>query len=456
MRGPFLFRGKSLNRLITQIGQSIYEWFFTKPAQDNMVALGKLAAAVLGTSPLANGLPCTPTSPASLQVSIGAGEVYALAALEATAYGTLPADTTHQIVKQGVSLDPVLVSCAPPPTSGQAINYLIQVQYQDLDVSLDPTTGNAAPVVLQFYNSSNPSQPWQGPNNSGQTSSTFRKGVVAIQAKAGIAASTGSQVTPAPDTGWIGLWVVTVANGQASITAGNIAQYAGAPILPASILQAIQTNLLVSGTDTGVANACVVNIVPAVQALADNMVVWFKAKATNTGATTLNYGGLGAQPVVGAAHSALQGGEIVANGKCVAIWNATINSWVLLECTGGAQQLGAGSYGVTPATGNRSTSLATTAMFANEFGVLLSGNGYQKLPSGLIVQWFSYGGVGTAGATFNYPIAFPNGRLGIALAHQQIKGGATVIVSASVGTNSQVDITASASGTSGYAIAVGY
>jgi len=228
-----------LNRLITQIGQSIYEWFFTKPAQDNMIAHGKLAAAVLGTSTIANGLACAPTSPASLQVSLGPGEIYALAPLEATVFGTLAADTTHQVFKQGILLDPTLVSCPPPPTAGQAINYLVQVQYQDQDVSLDPTTGNATPVVLQFYNSSNPSQPWQGPNNSGQTSNTFRKGIVAIQAKAGIAATTGTQVTPAADTGWTGIWVVTVANGQTSITAGNITQYSGAPILSETLTQKI-------------------------------------------------------------------------------------------------------------------------------------------------------------------------------------------------------------------------
>ncbi|VVE85045.1 hypothetical protein [Pandoraea sputorum] len=228
-----------MNRLITQIGQSIYEWFFTKPAQDNMVALGKLAAAVLGTSPLANGLSCTPTSPASLQVNMGPGEIYALAPLEASIFGTLPVDTGHQIVKQGILLDPYLVSCPPPSIAGQAINYLIEVQYQDQDVSVDPTTGSTAPVVLQFYNASNPTQPWQGPNNSGQTSNTLRNGIVAIQAKAGIAAPTGSPVTPAPDAGWTGLWVVTVANGQATITAGNITAYAGAPFLTETLTQKI-------------------------------------------------------------------------------------------------------------------------------------------------------------------------------------------------------------------------
>ena len=47
----------------------------------------------------------------------------------------------------------------------------------------------------------------------------------------------------------------------------------------------------------------------------------------------------------------------------------------------------------------------------NSFGSLLAGNGYQKLPGGLILQWGSFtvsttsGGVGTADVT--YPIAFP-------------------------------------------------
>lgn len=229
----------------------------------------------------------------------------------------------------------------------------------------------------------------------------------------------------------------------------------------AAIRRLVQTKSVLA--DTGAANAYAASNAPALTALPSNGFAQVVSIAnTNTGAATYAPDGLAAKPILGMGLAALQGGELPAKGIATLLYvvasnvNSGNGAWLLIECTGGAQQLGAGSYGVTPATGNRSTSLATTAMFANEFGVLLSGNGYQKLPSGLIVQWFSYGGVGTAGATFNYPIAFPNGRLGIALAHQQIKGGATVIVSASVGTNSQVDITASASGTSGYAIAVGY
>ncbi|MEN2672536.1 hypothetical protein [Herbaspirillum huttiense] len=217
-----------MRRVITQIGQSIYEWLFTRQAQDNMVALAKLSAAVLGTSTQFNGLAVSPTSPASMQVSVAPGEIYMLAALEGTIYGTLAADTTHQIVKQGISLDASLLTLTAPSVAGQSINYLIQATFQETDISVDPTTGTS-PVVLQFYNDSNPTVPYSGPNNSGATSNTFRQGSVVLTAKAGISATTGSQVTPSPDSGYVGIAVVTVANGQTTITSGNITAYASAP-----------------------------------------------------------------------------------------------------------------------------------------------------------------------------------------------------------------------------------
>jgi len=224
-----------MRRVITQIGQSIYEWLFTRQAQDNMVALAKLSAAVLGTSTQFNGLAVSPTSPASMQVSVAPGEIYMLAALEGTIYGTLAADTTHQIVKQGISLDASLLTLTAPSVAGQSINYLIQATFQETDISVDPTTGTS-PVVLQFYNDSNPTVPYSGPNNSGATSNTFRQGSVVLSAKAGISATTGTQVTPSPDSGYVGITVVTVANGQTKITSGNIAAYASAPSINSTLL----------------------------------------------------------------------------------------------------------------------------------------------------------------------------------------------------------------------------
>nr|DAG88309.1 MAG TPA: hypothetical protein [Herelleviridae sp.] len=224
-----------MRRVITQIGQSIYEWLFTRQAQDNMVALAKLSAAVLGTSTQFNGLAVSPTSPASMQVSVAPGEIYMLAALEGTIYGTLAADTTHQIVKQGISLDASLLTLTAPSVAGQSINYLIQATFQETDISVDPTSGTS-PVVLQFYNDSNPTVPYSGPNNSGATSNTFRQGSVVLSAKAGISATTGSQVTPSPDSGYVGIAVVTVANGQTTITSGNITAYASAPSINSTLL----------------------------------------------------------------------------------------------------------------------------------------------------------------------------------------------------------------------------
>jgi hypothetical protein len=231
-----------MDRIQTFVGQNILEWDFSKPDQNTMVALSKICAAVLGTGGAVNGLACTQTTVPSMQVSIGQGELYQLNSLEATTSGTLPADTTNQILKQGILLGsaapvnlPSSSTFAAPGTAGQSINYLIEAQYQDQDVSVDPTTG-ATPVVLNFYNSSNPATPWSGPGNSGTSSNTFRKGIIAFQVKAGSAATTGTQTTPSPDSGWIGLWVVTVANGQVSILNSNIATYASAPFINSTIL----------------------------------------------------------------------------------------------------------------------------------------------------------------------------------------------------------------------------
>lgn len=62
-----------------------------------------------------------------------------------------------------------------------------------------------------------------------------------------------------------------------------------------------------------------------------------------------------------------------------------------------------------PATGARSRALATMQKFADEFEVSLNQNGYQKLPSGLIIQW----GISASIAddqriTTTFPITFPN------------------------------------------------
>ena len=185
-----------------------------------MTALAMLTQDLIGTSTQASGFTCVPTGPATMAVQVTPGRLYSLQNLDGTAYSSLAADTTHQIVKQGILLDAVTIPCAAPSTGGFSINYLIEAAYQDTDT---------VPVTLPYYNSSNPAQAYAGPANSGAAQATVRKGTVVLQAKAGIAATTGTQVTPAPDAGNVGLFVVTVANGASSILAGAISTYSGNP-----------------------------------------------------------------------------------------------------------------------------------------------------------------------------------------------------------------------------------
>lgn len=87
---------------------------------------------------------------------------------------------------------------------------------------------------------------------------------------------------------------------------------------------------------------------------------------------------------------------------------ATADGLSAIIQVGGADKLTINSDGslvatADPATGVRSKALATMQKFADEFGSSLAASGYQKLPSGLIIQWGSATG---ASGTVTYPVAF--------------------------------------------------
>jgi hypothetical protein len=193
-----------------------------------LIGLGFALQAILGGATVVDGLACTPTGPASLNVLLAQGSIYSTENVDATAYGSIGSDTAHQIVKQGITSPlgtltiPSSGTFAVPSTTGFSVAYLIQGQYQDVD---DGST------VLPYYNSSNPAVAYNGPNNTGTSQNTMRQGKFIINVKAGTAATTGTQVTPTPDAGYTGLWVVTIANGTTAITSGMIALYPGAPFI---------------------------------------------------------------------------------------------------------------------------------------------------------------------------------------------------------------------------------
>lgn len=232
-----------MDRQIIYPGQIAVETDLLHTNRNTMISIGKLAGALFGTGGVTNGLVVGPSSPAALTVDVAPGEIYQLENVDNTDYSSLPADTTDAILKQGIMLAKQTLACAAPATAGYSINYLIQATYQDSDTGA---------VALPYYNASNPTQAYSGPNNTGATQATKRAGIVVVSAKAGTAATTGTQATPSPDSGYIALASVTVANGQATIVAGNIT--AIAPASPPTVdTSAIYADLASTSPSKGAA-----------------------------------------------------------------------------------------------------------------------------------------------------------------------------------------------------------
>jgi hypothetical protein len=111
-----------------------------------------------------------------------------------------------------------------------------------------------------------------------------------------------------------------------------------------AVLKSIQKSASSFANDTGIANAYVCNFTPAITARSEGQVLRFKVANTNNGASTVN-DGVGIVPLVGGAHSALQGGELVAGGDAWVQWNSTVGtgSYVLLFCSGAPEQITQGA-----------------------------------------------------------------------------------------------------------------
>jgi hypothetical protein len=190
--------------------------------RNTMTGLGFLIQAVLGTNTVVDGLACQPTSPASMSVVIGPGSITQLGPVDGLAYGSISADLTDLIVKMGSNTESTTYILNGPPGVGQSINYLVEAAFQEAD-------GN--PVVLPYYNASNPAQSFGGPSNSGAAQNTVRTQRVQLQLKQGLPGNTGSQTTPAADSGWIGLYQITVSYAQSQVTSANIVVIPTAPFL---------------------------------------------------------------------------------------------------------------------------------------------------------------------------------------------------------------------------------
>lgn len=211
-----------MKRQIFYPNEILTDTMLSNQARDDMNNIGRFMQSVMGTANAFDGLPCT-ASVSTMSVNVGTGVAYSLQNVDNTAYGSIGADLTHQTVKMGKLIDTVNLLCPAPTLAGKSINYLVQAAFVESD-------GGAA--ILQFYNSSNPSMPYSGPLNDNSSSNTIRDCVCSVSVKVGTPATTGSQTTPAPDAGYTGLYVVTVAYGATSIIAGNITTLTTAPFIP--------------------------------------------------------------------------------------------------------------------------------------------------------------------------------------------------------------------------------
>lgn len=308
-----------MDRQTIYYGQVPREVDLLKAQQNAMVAMAKLCEAVLGTNTVVDGFQVTPTTPASLNVILTPGSIYQLENLEGTIWSSLLSDTSHSVLKQGIQLDPATFGITPPGTVGYSQVFIVQVQYQDLD------TGS---TVLPYWNASNPNAPFSGPANAGTAQNTVRKGAVAAQVKAGIAATTGTQTTPNPDAGWTALFAITVANGATSISSGNITQIANAPFISPKLPQVpqwVQSGSYSWALDTGSANAMVVSLNPAPASYGSGGLRLFvkKVNAANSGAMTINVNGLGPVAILDETGSPLAANAVPANARMELVFDGS-------------------------------------------------------------------------------------------------------------------------------------
>lgn len=372
-------------RVIVYSGQVPLETDILRTNKNMMISISKLAASLFGSSTIINGLSCAPSSPADLNVVISPGEMYSLANIDGTPYSSLSADTTHTILKQGVLLDSTTLAITPPTTAGFSINYLVQFAFQEVDTDS---------ITLAYYNAANPSQAWSGPGGTGTAQNTTRSGTISISLKAGIAAATGSQSTPAPDSGYTAGWVVTVANGQTTITSASISVAANSPFLPSvGVLKAAQSSMLNFGVDRGSANAYAAQYFPNITTLTDGLTLTFRTNNANTGASTFSPSGLTAYPILTHLGQALTGGEIVSGGLVTVKYNATIASWIIHGSTGSSTAttgrlmsvqkfVTAGSFTYTPSAGTKKIIVEIVGAGGAGAGVAATGSGFSAAGGG--------------------------------------------------------------------------
>jgi hypothetical protein len=222
-----------MTRRITYFNELASSLFAIEDEQNRMIEDSAIAQSILGTATQFSGFDCTPNSPADLTVLVEGGTVFKMLETNTTAYGTAPTQLpidTNLILKSGTTTDTTELTITPPGTPGNSRNDVVQISLVEID---------GDPESVPFWNGVTNNVP---NNPLFQTLNVLRETLPVISIKQGVSAPTGTQVTPAPDAGFAGAWVVTTANGQTTITSGDITEYPNAPFI--NILNEVNANAL--------------------------------------------------------------------------------------------------------------------------------------------------------------------------------------------------------------------
>lgn len=111
----------------------------------------------------------------------------------------------------------------------------------------------------------------------------------------------------------------------------------------------IQNQYYSYATDFGAANAYAIAMNETVASLVDGQLFTFLAANTNSGASTLTVDSTATTPIVTNGNSALVGGEILANGSYVVMYNGTYTAFVLINSSLSGGGGGGPSLGLTTA-----------------------------------------------------------------------------------------------------------
>lgn len=199
-----------------------------------MIALGRAVQSVLGSaSPVISGFSIAPQATPNMTLNLAQGNIFQQAATDATPFGTLPADSTT-ILQHGFAAAQTLQFDTTRLSAGQSQYALVEVGFMQSDIIRPGDPDNGIPA---FFNSLNPTVPLQGQNGLGGNLPTVRQGVANVKIIYGTPATTGSQVPPSAETGYVPAWLINITFGMSGIGNAQIlpaspATYAGYPYAP--------------------------------------------------------------------------------------------------------------------------------------------------------------------------------------------------------------------------------